>query len=65
MPQPVSPHIEQRHGFREALLEKEPLGGIPTALHKLPTLDEFRTFCFSPKTAVERMLSDIDRLSVA
>jgi hypothetical protein len=65
MPPPVRAHVEQRHGFREALFEKEPLGVTPTALHKLPTLDEVRTFCLSPTTAVERMRSDLDRLSVA
>ena len=64
MPPLFRPHVEQRHGFREALIEKEPLGVTPTALRKLPALDEFRNFCFSPHNHVEYTLSDIEKPSV-
>jgi hypothetical protein len=43
---------------------------LPAVNHNLrrrrvPTLDEFRNFCYSPQAALEPVISDIDRFSVA
>jgi hypothetical protein len=42
-----------------------PAAGLDNRTEWLPALDEFRNFCYSPQAALEPVISDIDRFSVA